>query len=338
MSALQPLARLIAELLREDDRRVLLGEDVRSGGMLGLSRVALEDPQLRARLLGSPLTGIAHVAHAGGLALAGLRPIVLLSSAGALLEALSAMRELGRFAWRSGDRHAVPVLFVAPNGPGFGLGGEAAESVEATLATIPGVEVWSAGRVEDLCGYLRSASAMTRPGDRADSEGTSGPRVLLLPRSVVVRDLLTDVDLAASLEREPTALVREGRDATVFCWGEALLPTLAAAEACARQEPPIDVSVVEVGKLAPLDEAELVEFARATGKIVIAHAGSRGGGIAAELAALFADQAILQLDAPITRVTGSSQLAASLVTGHDESRQSPTAAAIVEAILHVVRY
>jgi pyruvate/2-oxoglutarate/acetoin dehydrogenase E1 component len=208
MSALQPLARLIAELLREDDRRVLLGEDVRSGGMLGLSRVALEDPQLRARLLGSPLTGLGHVAHAGGLALAGLRPIVLLSSAGALLEALPAMRELGRLAWRSGDHCAVPVLFVAPNGPGFGLGGEAAESVEATLATIPGVEVWSAGRVEDLCGYLRSAS---------DVEGTSGPRVVLLPRSVVVRDLLTDVDLATPLEREPTALLREGSAATVFC-------------------------------------------------------------------------------------------------------------------------
>jgi pyruvate/2-oxoglutarate/acetoin dehydrogenase E1 component len=327
MSALQPLAKLLAELLREDDRRVLLGEDVRSGGMLGLSRVALEDPQLRARLLGSPLTGVAHVAHAGGLALAGLRPIVLLSSAGALLEALPAVRELGRLAWRSGGQRTVPVLFVAPNGPGFGLGGEAAESVEAVLAAIPGVEVWSAGRVEDLCGYLRSAS---------DVEGTSGPRVLLLPRSVVVRDLLGDVDLAAPLERPPTALLREGRDATVFCWGEALLPTLAAADACARQEPPIEVGVVEVGKLAPLDEALLIELARATGKIVIAHAGSRAGGVGAELAALFADQAILQLDAPITRVSGSSR--SGLVAAHEEQRQSPSAAAIVEAILHVVHY
>jgi pyruvate/2-oxoglutarate/acetoin dehydrogenase E1 component len=328
MSALQPLARLVATLLREDDRRVLLGEDVLSGGMLGLSRVAAEDPQLRARLLGSPLTGVAHVAHAGGLALAGLRPIVLLSSATALLEALPAMRELGRLAWRSGNMRTVPVLFVAPNGPGFGIGGEAAESVESTLAAIPGIELWSAGRVEDLCGYLRSA---------ADVEGTTGPRILLLPRSVVVRDLLVDVDLAAPLDRSPTALLREGRDATVFCWGEALLPTLAAADACARQDSPnsrIDVAVVEVGKLAPLDEGLLVELARATGKIVIVHAGPRGGGIGAELAALFADQAILQLDAPITRVTGTGHLAG----GHDEPRQSPTAAAIVEAITNVVRY
>jgi urease alpha subunit len=98
-----------------------------------------------------------------------------------------------------------------------------------------------------------------------------------------------------------------------------------------------EVGSVEVGKLAPLDEAKLVELARATGKIVIAHASSRGGGIAGELAALFADQAILQLDAPITTVCGPRPKP-SLVSGHDESHVSPTAAAIVEAILHVARY
>jgi pyruvate/2-oxoglutarate/acetoin dehydrogenase E1 component len=329
VSALQPLARLLAALLREDDRRVLLGEDVRSGGMLGLSRVAAEDPQLRSRLIGSPLTGVAHVAHAGGLALAGLRPIVLLSSAAALLEALPGIRELGRLSWRSGDEYRVPVLFVAPNGPGFGLGGDSAESVEATLAAVPGLEVWSAGRVEDLCGYLRRA---------AELDGTGGPRVLLLPRSVIVRDLLADVDLDVPLEREPTSALREGKDATVFCWGEAVLPALAAADACARREPPIDVCVVEVGKLAPLDEARLVELARATGKIVIAHAGPRGG-IGAELAALFADQAILQLDAPIVRVTGVRVAGSGgLAAGGQESQQSPTAAAIVEALEHIVHY
>ena len=333
MSALQPLARLVASLLREDDRRVLLGEDVQSGGMLGLSRVAAEDPQLRSRLLGSPLTGVAHVAHAGGLALAGLRPIVLLSSATALLEALPAIRELGRLDWRSGDVRSLPVLFVAPNGPGFGLGGESAESVETTLAAIPGIELWSAGRVEDLCGYLRKAAEWDANGPK------EGPRVLLLPRSVVVRDLLGDVDLEAPLDREPTSVVRDGKDATVFCWGEALLPTLAAADACARQDPPIDVCVVEVGKLAPLDEARLVELARATGKIAIAHSGPRRGGIGAELAALFADQAILQLDAPIVRVAGSGHPSEiGLAAGHRESSQSPTAAAIVDAIIHIVNY
>lgn len=329
MSALQPLARLIAELLREDPRRCLLGEDVQTGTMLGLSRVAAEDEQLRPRLLGSPLTGVAHVGHAGGLALAGLRPIVLLPSATALLEALAAVRELGRLRWRSGGQVQTPILFVAPNGPGFGIGGEAAESIEATLAAVPGLELWSAGRAEELCGMLRDAASF--------AEEPSGPRVLLLPRSVVVRDLDLDVDLHAPLGRAPTAVLRAGEHATVFAWGDALTPALAAASACAEATPPIAVTVVDVGRLAPLDEDLLVEQASATGKIVIAHAGPRRGGLGAELAAMFADRSILHLDAPIIRVCGELD-GEELVAAHDEHRASPSAASIVEAITRVVHY
>lgn len=343
MSALQPLARLVAALLREDDRRCLLGEDVGSGGMLGLSRVAAEDEQLRPRLLGSPLTGAGLVAHAGGLALAGLRPIVLMASASALLEALPAVRELGRLRWRSGDQRSIPVLFVAPNGPGFGIGGEAAECAEATLATVPGVELWCAGRAEDLCGYLRSAAEFldldrdTTPepesGSGSGPESGADPRVLLLPRSVIVRDLLVDVDLGARLPRRPTAVLREGNRATVFAWGDSLAPALVAADACAKQSA-IEVNVIELGCLAPLDEALLIALANTTGKIVIAHAGPRRGGLGAELAALFADRSILHLDAPIIRVTG--ELA--LVAGHEEHRACPSATTIAEAITRVVHY
>jgi pyruvate/2-oxoglutarate/acetoin dehydrogenase E1 component len=337
VSALQPLARLIAELLREDPRRCLLGEDVHNGGMLGLSRVAADDEQLRARLLGSPLTNIAHVAHAGGLALAGLRPIVLLPSASMLLEALAAVRELGRLRWRSGDQRSIPVLFVAPNGPGFGIGGEAAESVEATLAAVPGLELWCAGRAEELCAFLRSAASF--PSAASSGEGEAGPRVLLLPRGVVVRDLDLDIDLHAPLSRRPTAVVRTGEHATVFAWGEALAPALAAARACAEGPDGVSATVVDVGQLAPLDEALLIEQASATGKIVIAHAGPRRGGLGAELAALFADRSILHLDAPIMRVCGEFDGdGLGLVAGHDEHRASPTAAAIAEAITQVVHY
>jgi pyruvate/2-oxoglutarate/acetoin dehydrogenase E1 component len=354
MSALQPMARLIAELLREDHRRCVLGEDVQSGGMLGLSRVAAEDEHLRPRLLGSPLTNLTHVAHAGGLALAGLRPIVLLPSASLLLEALAAVRELGRLRWRCGDPRALPVLFVAPNGPGLGVGGEAAESVEATLAAVPGLEVWSAGRADELCAMLRSAAEFDRatssPGfDRATSspefqDEASGPRVLLLPRGVIVRDLDLDVDLDAGLDREPTAVLRTGPDATVFAWGEALEPALRAADALAEADsetsaPAIRVTVVDVGRLAPLDEDLLIAQASATGKIVIAHAGPRRGGLGAELAALFAEHSILHLDAPILRVCGESDGdLPGLVAGHEEHGASPAAATIAEAITQVVHF
>jgi pyruvate/2-oxoglutarate/acetoin dehydrogenase E1 component len=319
--------------LREDERRVLLGEDVKNGGMLGLSRAALGDEALRARVIGSPLTSAAQITHAAGLAQAGMRPIVCLPSSGALLEGLAALRELGRLRWRSAGAIDLPVLFLAPDGPGFGLGGEAAESVEATLARVPGLELLIAGRGRESAAFVRSAASFESSPPELDSWG---PRVVLLPRSVVLREVdSAELDIHADLEREPTASLRHGSAATVFAWGGALEPALAAAEACASDEDgPTEVEVVDVARLAPLDEALLVERASATGKIVIAHCGSRKHGVGAELAALFADQAILHLDAPILRVCGEHEL----VAGHEEHLHSPPAAAIAEAILQVVHY
>jgi len=332
MSALKELARCVAALLRDDPRRCLLGEDVRNGGLLGLSRAAIERDELRTRVFGAPLTCGGQLAHAGGLALAGQRPIVLLPSAAALLEGLASLRELGRIGWRSAGQSAIPLLCVAPNGPGFGVGGEGSESVEASLAAVPGVEVWTVGRAQDLVAALDQAATFDEPGGEA-----SGPRVLLLPRGVVVHELIEELDDAVELG--PTRVLRAGTQATVFAWGEALEPALAAAEACARaSEDPnarVEVSVVELARLAPLDLPRLVELANATGKLVIAHAGPRRGGPGAELAAAFADRSILHLDAPVVRVTGELD---GLAARHEEHRAAPSASAIAEAITQVVHY
>src|SRR5690606_32245589 len=92
MTVLEPLATVIADLLRDDPRRVLLGEDVKDGGMRGLSRHAAGDEALTARLVSTPLVPTILAAHAGGMAVAGLRPIVLLPSVASLVEALAGLR------------------------------------------------------------------------------------------------------------------------------------------------------------------------------------------------------------------------------------------------------
>ena len=350
MSVAENLAKSIVRLLTDDDRRCLLGEDVRGGGMLGLSKLAADNEDLKLRLLGAPLVNAAHVAHAGGLALAGLWPIVLLPSSAALLEALPALRELGRLPWRSAGHRSLPVLFVAPDGPGFGLGGDAAESNEATLAQVPGLELWTTGRTEDLESALRSAADFSQeaPGRPCS------PRVLLLPRRLLVDEVEPELDPVDLTSRAATAILREGDQATLFAWGDALRAALAAADACAAANPPISVCVVELARLAPIEPSmdELIASAQATGKLIIAHSGPRTFGLGAELAAQFADRAILQLDAPIRRVCGESTSAArggvtesatrggeaDLFAGYDEDRASPSAAAIVDAIVDVVNF
>ncbi|MBZ5715568.1 transketolase C-terminal domain-containing protein [Nannocystis pusilla] len=321
MSTLERLSTIVAELLRDDVRRVLLGEDVRQGGMLGLSRAATRDPSLGLRVLATPLTPAAGLAHATGLALAGRRPIVLLQSATALLEGYAALRELGRIAGTSAGERSAPVLIVAPTGPGFGLGGDGADSPDGAIAGVPGLRV-------AILGDAREAGAMLRTA--ANFEAGEDPTVLLLPRALLLREV-EDGDVVENLGRPLCAArcVRDGAAATVFAWGAAVDVACAAAEQSGH-----DAAVYELGGLAPLDVEAVVAAAAQTGKLVIAHAGGLSFGPGAELAALLADRAILHLDAPIVRVSGRD----GPLARQDEMSGLPGVAAIADAIHQVVTY
>lgn len=324
MSVLGSLAEVVAQLLRDDERRVLLGEDVADGGMLGLSREAVKDRELRARVLSTPLTPTVLFAHAAGLAGTGAHPLVLLPGVGAALEGLAGLREAAMWSWRNESAVHVPLCIVAPCGPGFGLGGDAGEAAAAVLAAVPGLTVLCAGQAAEAGAWLRAA---------AEHAVAEGPTVLLLPRRVLLGSTSSSAGGSPieSLGRRPTAAarVREGEAVTVFAWGEALPVALEAAQTSG-----IDAAVIDVGCLAPLPLSGLEAEARATGKLVIVHAGPRTGGVGAELAAHFADAAILHLDAPIVRVTGATPP----LRPADEAAAVPTVERVVEAIERVASY
>lgn len=309
MNTMQAMSIGLADLLRDDPRRVLLGEDVASGGMLGWSLACVDDPELRARVVSTPLIPATMAAHAGGLALAGLRPIVLLPSASALVEGLAGLREIGLVASRTGGDRSAPVLFVAPCGPGFGLGDDA--SIESTLARLVGVRVFSVGRSSDVLRRLADAAAF---GEAEE------PTVLLVPRMLLTapHDDVPGTDATTPVQR-----ARDGRTITVFTWGEALGPVLAACE-----DAEIDASVIDVVRLAPLDRDTLVELAKDTGRVAIIHAGLRAHGLGAEIAALVAEHAIHYLDAPVVRLCGDDGVHAPA----DEMRCVPTSDRIAAAL------
>lgn len=319
MIVLEHLAHTLTTLLRADERRVVLGEDVRDGGMLGLTRGAAADPELASRLIGAPLSPVTALAHAAGLAIGGSRPIVVLPSAMSLLEGLAGLREASLLGWRLGM--PVPLLVLAPCGPGFGLGGDAAESIETILATLPGLRTAILGRRHEGPALLRAA---------ADFAAGETPTVLLLPRTLCLAEVAPE-DLAAELGLPFGSAVplRHGTQATVFTWGECV-------ERCeqAVEESGLDVTLVQLETLAPLPRDAVVELARATGRIVIVHRGPQTHGIGAELAATFADTAILTLDAPIVRVSGKD----GPVHPPQESGAFPDLAAIRAAIEYVVTY
>ncbi len=320
MMVAEALAERLAELLRSDPRRVVLGEDVRDGGMLGLSRRIVADAALCDRALATPLVPASLIAHAAGLAIGGHPAIVLLHSSSALLEGMAALREAARIPWQSAGAHAMPLTIVAPTGPGFGLGSEQAAVHEAALASVPGLRVAVVSLPEQAVSMLDAAVDFTH-----DSE----PVVLLLPRSIVL------AERDEPLRHEPVTpvgvaqVVRDGSRVTVLAWGDTVLPALAAV-----RELGVDASVVDVRSLAPIDVDTIVNVARTSGRIVIAHSGGPRHGIGAELAALLADQVILHLDGPIVRITGAERPCAP----GTESLATPSQQQIADAIERVATY
>ena len=315
-NCLEHMADVVADLLRQDADAILLGEDVADGGMLGLSRHVASDPELSARVVSTPLTPAVVFAHAAGLALGGRRPIVLLHSTTALVEGLAGLREACLLPWRSGHARRVPLLVVAPFGPGFGLGGDASDEIEGLLTRLPGLRVLCASRAQDAGAWLRAA---------ASTAAEDGPTVLLLPRALLVRSLTEPATHELLRDADEVDVVRDGEAVTVFSWGagvELALQATAAAE--------VDARVVDVGCLAPLPRESLLRHAKATGRIVIVHGSDRA--VAAELSALFADGAILHLDAPVTRIGGAAG------PTDDERASFPTLQRLADAIASVASY
>lgn len=318
MNVLQQLAAVTKQIVAKDGRYVVLGEDVLDGGMLGLTRLIAADPELAPRLVATPLTPSVCFAHAGGLAAGGARPIVVLASTTALLEGLAGLREACLLPWRTAGSRRCPLLIVAPHGPGFSLGADAGDGVEAIAATLPGLRILVASSAELAGALLEDAAAM------ADQEG---PTLLLLPRALLLTELGPTPQDEPPTVAGHARVVRDGAAATVFAWGASVGLALAAVERAG-----IDAAVVDVASLAPLDREGLLAAARATGKIVIVHGNDRG--VASELAALFADQAILTLDAPVTRVGGND----GPVSPANEGTALPGVDRIATAIRSVAEY
>ncbi|MGB1700741.1 MAG: hypothetical protein ACPHRO_12345, partial [Nannocystaceae bacterium] len=179
--------------------------------MLGLTRIAMNDEQLVDRLLGLPLTSTAGLSHAAGLAIGGARPMVLMPSVAGLVEGLTALRETTRFSKRYDTERSLPLLLVAPCGPGFGLGGDAAMDAVSHLTCVDGLRVLVGSDPSEFPELLRAAASF----DAGES-----PTVLLLPRNLLLREMEAapgealderGIDQVRTLER--------GDALTVFSWG-----------------------------------------------------------------------------------------------------------------------
>jgi pyruvate dehydrogenase E1 component beta subunit len=277
----------IAEAMREDERVVLLGEDVgRYGGSYAVSKGLLEEfgPD---RIRDTPISELGFVGIGIGAALNGLRPIVEVMTVNFSLLALdqivntaSALRHM------SNGQFSVPLVVRMATGAGRQLAAQHSHSLENWYAHIPGITVLAPATVADAYGMLRTA--------------LTNPDPVVIFEHVGLYNLSADVEELLPTDIARAAVRRPGTDVTLITYGGCLPKALDAAEQLAQAG--IECEVIDLRVLRPLDDATMLESVRKTHKVVVIDEAWHTGSLAAEISARIVEQAFYELDAPIARV------------------------------------
>jgi 2-oxoisovalerate dehydrogenase E1 component len=276
--------------LAEDPSVVVAGIDVGAGGnVFGLTRgLAAEWPD---RVRDTPISETAIVGLAVGGALAGLRPVVelmYLDFIGVAFDQI--LNQAAKLRYMTGGRATMGLTIRAQFGVGRSSGSQHSQSLEAMLAHIPGLKVVMPSTPADTYGLLRASILDPDPVLFIENRllyGQTGPRP--------PRDHLVPIGEAA--------IVRPGRDISLVAWSAMVHECLAAAEAVAAEG--IDVEVVDLRTVAPIDYATIHASVARTSRLMVAQQAVTAHGLGAEIAARMAVDAYWELDAPIRRVGGA---------------------------------
>ncbi len=291
LTMVQALNAALARALEEDERVLVLGEDVGvDGGVFRVTEGLLE--RFGAdRVRDTPLAETAIAGLSVGVAAQGFRPVAEIQFMGFLHSAVDQLvSHASRLRWRTRGRLTCPLVVRAPYGGGIHAIEHHSESTEALFAHIPGLRVVIPSSPARAYGLLLAA---VRDPD---------PVLFLEPKRIyrTIREAVVDNGAAAPLDS--CFQLRDGSDLTLVTWGAMIVETLAAAERLAADG--VTADVLDVGTLSPLDMTTILRSVEKTGRCVIVHEAPLTGGFGAEIAARLAEHGLLSLQAPVKRVTG----------------------------------
>ena len=281
---------LRGEMQRDEDV-VVLGEDVGQNGGVFRATEGLHEEFGDDRVIDTPLAEAGIVGTAVGMAAYGMRPVPEIQFSGFMYPGFDQIvSHAARFRTRSRGRFTVPMVLRAPYGGGIRAPEHHSESKEAFYTHEAGLQVVVPSTPYDAKGLL---AASIRDPD---------PVVFLEPKLIyrAFREDVPDDDYTVDLGE--AAVRREGEDVSLFTWGAMTRPSLDAAEAVAEEG--IDVEVVDLRTLSPMDVETIVESFKRTGRAVVVHEAPKTGGLAGEITATIQEEALYYQEAPIARVTG----------------------------------
>ncbi|MFB6353726.1 MAG: alpha-ketoacid dehydrogenase subunit beta [Halobacteriales archaeon] len=271
-----------------DDRVVVFGEDVAESGGVFRATEGLKEAFGADRVVDTPLSEIAIVGSAVGLAVYGLRPVAEIQFSGFLPPAFDQLvTHASRIRWRTRGAWSAPLVVRTPYGAGVRALEHHEESLEGAYAHIPGLKVVVPSDPYDTKGLLLAA---IRDPD---------PVLFMEPKHIYrsFREEVPEDDYTVPIGE--AAVRREGTDVTVVAWGAMVEPAADAIDGLG-----VDAELVDLRTISPMDAETVVESVKKTGRAVVVHEAHRTGGWGAELVAAINDEALYYLEAPVERVTG----------------------------------
>ncbi len=287
----QAVKEAMSEEMRRDHTVFFMGEDIGAyGGAFGVSVGMLQEFG-EERIRETPISEAAIVGAGVGAAMTGMRPIVEIMFSDFITVAMDQVaNQAAKTRYMFGGQTAIPMVVRMPGGSGTGAAGQHSQSIEAWICNVPGLKVVIPSTPYDAKGLLKSAIRDDNP-------------VVFIEQKLLYRTKGTVPDEEYLIPLGQADIKRPGRDVTVLTYGRMVPLLLSVAEKLAGER--IDLEVVDIRSLVPLDKETVVASARKTGRVLIVHEACRTGGFGGELAAVIAESdAFFYLDAPITRVCG----------------------------------
>lgn len=273
----------LAEAMEGDERIVVLGEDVASGGMFGLTAELVERFGAQ-RIRNTPISEAAFVGAAIGMALGGARPLVeIMFDDFATLPADQLFNHAAKIHFMSGGRYSVPLTVWTVAGAGTRQGAQHSQHLEGLFTQFAGLKV------------LAPASPAMMRSSLSQALADPDPVIVIADRA-----LLEEAGELPGDDGSPwvSRAIQNGSDVTIVTSGRLVGLAVQAAERAG-----VSAAVIDLQCLAPLDLVPLTQSLTRTARLLIVHDEAATGALTAQLTAAVYETAFWALDGPVVRVS-----------------------------------
>lgn len=293
LNLVQAINQALDQKMEDDSRVVIFGED--SGYEGGVFRVTagLQKKYGEDRVFDTPIAEAAITGSAIGMAVNGLVPVAEIQFDGFVFPGITEIiTHMARYRNRSRGRYGLPIVVRFPVGGGIRALEHHSESLEALFGQIPGLKVVMPSTPYDAKGLL--ISAIEDPD----------PVIFMEPKRIYRSGKQEVPEEMYRIPIGKAKVVKEGSDVTVVAWGPFVREVEKAMELLKAQGENIDIELIDLRTINPIDEDTIINSVKKTGRFVVVQEAVKTYGPGAELIALVNEKAFLHLEAQPTRVTG----------------------------------